>query len=89
MPVCRITGTLTRANGRPATGVIVEARKSTFVEQDRITSIPIRARCNQQGVFDLPVEQGEDFKITIIELGIQISITAPALATATLDSLTP
>jgi hypothetical protein len=89
MPVCKITGTLTHPNGRAATGTFVEARKSDFTSQGRITNSPIRVRCNQQGEFELPVEQGEDFRITITELGIQITVTAPALATATLDSLTP
>mgnify|MGYP004318833001 CR=1 FL=1 len=89
MPVCKISGTLTYPDGKPAVGTYVEARKSNFPPAGRITNRPIRVRCNQQGVFDLPLEQAESFKLTIIELGIEVTITVPSSATATLDSLVP
>ena len=89
MPVCRISGTLTYPDGRPAAGASVEARKSTFPPAGRITSRPVSVRCNQQGVFDLPLEQAEVFRLIILDLGIEATITVPSSATATLDSLVP
>lgn len=90
LPVCRVTGTITNPQGKPAVCALVTMRVAgtADVVAAGISTASVGVRTDDRGMFEIDAIQGLEIILTCEVLRYHRRVTVPAQSTIDFRSLT-